>query len=125
MDSRTIDAVAARWLVRRESEAWNERDRVELDAWLSESTLHRVAFIRLDTVWQQAARLRSLGARARPGLVTHNPQQNVAWYRWFGIAAGFAVAVLAGTYLYLTHLPGTRYSTTVGGLVTIHSGWKI
>jgi transmembrane sensor len=112
--------VAARWLTRREGEAWNEHDRAELDAWLSESTLHRVAFIRLDTVWQQAARLRALGPSTRPGLLAHIPQRETVWHRWLGIAAGFAVAVLAGTYLYLTHLQGTtRYSTAVGGLVTI------
>lgn len=120
LDSRTIDATAARWLVRRESEAWNERDRIELDTWLSESTLHRVAFVRLDAVWQQAARLRSLGASARPSLVAHGPQRDAAWQRWLGIAAGFAVAVMAGTYLYLSHLAGAiGYSTPVGGLVTI------
>jgi transmembrane sensor len=100
---------------------WSDSERAELEAWLNESTLHRVAFLRLDAVWKQAERLRALGASARPGIIAvHGPQRDIAWYRWLGIAAGFAVAALAGTYLYLTHFHGiTRYSTAVGGLETI------
>jgi Domain of unknown function (DUF4880) len=60
MDTQTIEATAARWLLKREEKAWTESDQIELDCWLNESTLHRIAFIRLYTVWQQMGSLQAL-----------------------------------------------------------------
>jgi transmembrane sensor len=57
-----IDAAASAWLVRRDSEAWSAADQVRLDEWLNASTLNRVAFLRLELAWEDAARLRALGA---------------------------------------------------------------
>jgi len=64
MDSQTIEATAARWLLKREGTSLTESEQIELDSWLNESTLHRVAFIRLQAVWRQMARLKVFGARA-------------------------------------------------------------
>src|SRR5262249_37120369 len=60
MDTQTIEATAACWLIKREERAWTESDQIELDRWLNESTLHRVAFIRLHTVWEQMEKLAAL-----------------------------------------------------------------
>jgi transmembrane sensor len=57
-----IDVVASDWLIRRESGAWSAADQARLDEWLSASTLHRVAFLRLELAWADAARLKALGA---------------------------------------------------------------
>jgi transmembrane sensor len=57
-----IDAVASDWLIRRESGAWSKNDQARLDEWLNSSTLNRVAFLRLELVWEEAARLKALGA---------------------------------------------------------------
>jgi transmembrane sensor len=57
-----IDAAASDWLIRRESGAWNAADQAGLDEWLNASTLHRVAFLRLELAWEDAARLKALGA---------------------------------------------------------------
>jgi transmembrane sensor len=57
-----IDAVASDWLIRRQSGQWNTSDQARLDEWLNSSTLHRVAFLRLELAWEAAARLRALGA---------------------------------------------------------------
>lgn len=57
-----IDAVASDWLIRRESGAWSAADQARLDEWLNASTLHRVAFLRLELAWEDAARLKALGA---------------------------------------------------------------
>jgi transmembrane sensor len=57
---RQIEQAAAAWLVRRDREEWNHADEAELQAWLSASTAHRVAFIRLQAAWQQAGRLKAL-----------------------------------------------------------------
>lgn len=67
--SRQIEQTAAAWLARRDSEDWNSSDRVELEAWLAESTAHRVAFLRLDSAWTQSGRLKALGAGLEAGVM--------------------------------------------------------
>src|ERR1700723_3201402 len=57
-----IDAVASDWLIRRESGAWSADDQARLNSWLNASTLNRVAFLRLELAWEDAARLKALGA---------------------------------------------------------------
>src|SRR5215475_83376 len=69
VDSETIEASAAEWVIRRYGESWSETDQERLDSWLSESTLHRVAYLRLEAVWQEIARLKALGAGRAAGVV--------------------------------------------------------
>jgi transmembrane sensor len=57
-----MELAAAAWLARRDREEWNDADQAELHAWLSASTAHRVAFIRLQAAWQQAGRLKALAS---------------------------------------------------------------
>jgi transmembrane sensor len=57
-----IDAVASDWLIRRESGAWSAADQARLDEWLNAATLNRVAFLRLELAWEDAKRLKALGA---------------------------------------------------------------
>jgi transmembrane sensor len=59
---RQIEKAAAAWLVRRDREEWNGAADAEFQAWLSASTAHRLAFIRLQAAWQQAGRLKALAA---------------------------------------------------------------
>ncbi|MGX5731497.1 FecR family protein [Pseudoxanthomonas beigongshangi] len=65
--SRQIEQAAAAWLARRESGAWAGADQAGLDAWLAESTAHRVAFLRLESAWNESGRLAALGAGQTPG----------------------------------------------------------
>ena len=60
-----IERTAAAWLVRREGD-WSDTEQAEFQAWLDASTAHRVAWIRLNTGWQRAARLKALGAGLPP-----------------------------------------------------------
>ena len=60
-----IERIAAAWLVRREG-GWSDAEQAEFQAWLGTSTAHRVAWIRLNTGWQRAARLKALGAGLPP-----------------------------------------------------------
>ena len=60
--SSQIERTAAAWLARRDAGAWSPDDQAALDAWLQEATAHRVAFLRLETTWRRADRLRALGA---------------------------------------------------------------
>lgn len=63
-----IERVAAGWLARREA-GWSEAEQAEFRAWLDASVAHRVAWIRLETGWQRAARLKALGAGLPSGQV--------------------------------------------------------
>lgn len=67
MNSEAIEEVAARWFVRRMGGSWTDADQAELDAWLNEATAHRIAMIRLQAGWNEAARMKALGAGVPPG----------------------------------------------------------
>jgi transmembrane sensor len=62
VDSARIEIEAAEWLAKRDSGRWSEADEAAFGAWRDQSTAHRVAVIRLHTVWQRADRLQALGA---------------------------------------------------------------
>lgn len=62
MDSEKIETEAAEWLARQDGGRWSEADEAAFAAWQEQSTAHRVAVIRLRTVWQRADRLQALGA---------------------------------------------------------------
>ncbi len=66
---RQIEQVAAAWLARRDREDWSEADDAGLSAWLSASTAHRVAFLRLETAWGETGRLKALAAGLPAGAV--------------------------------------------------------
>ena len=67
--SREIEQTAAAWLARRDSGRWSGHDQGQLDAWLDAATAHRIAFIRLDSAWQQSGRLKVLRAGLPAGAV--------------------------------------------------------
>lgn len=61
-DHRQIERDAALWLARRDAGGWDDRQQAALGAWLSETTAHRVAFLRLEATWDETARLHVLAA---------------------------------------------------------------
>ncbi|WP_430390959.1 FecR family protein [Dyella sp. 20L07] len=65
--SRQIEQTAATWLARRDAGDWSAAEQAALDAWLEATTAHRVAFLRLESAWQEAGRLQALGAGLRSG----------------------------------------------------------
>jgi transmembrane sensor len=67
--SRQIELIASAWLSRRDGAEWTAHDQLQLDAWLQESTAHRVAYLRLDAAWRQSDRLKALGAGVLAGAV--------------------------------------------------------
>lgn len=104
-DWRDTEARAAAWIAEQDRHqgtgAWGPEREAALQAWLAESTVHRVAYLRLQSAWRRADRLSasrtpgqevrsSSSARRRPvssllsGLPRPGPS---AW-------AGLAVAVL-------------------------------
>ncbi len=61
---QTIEADAARWLVRREEAGWSDADEAAFQAWLQTSMAHKAAFWRLEFAWAEADRIGSLGPNA-------------------------------------------------------------
>lgn len=133
VDHRAIEKCAATWLARRDSGEWSSEDRARLAEWLNEATAHRVAFLRLERVWEGARRARALGA-SLPGTVppadewrqspffqsittaTERRSSGQRPSRWWIAAACFALFVGLGAagYIFKWFLPGNVYSTRVG-----------
>lgn len=117
MDSSIqIEQDAAAWLAKRDGGNWTEADQAALDGWLQASTAHRVAFIRLQAVWQQALRLRVLKHAQPQALDSHS--RTLRAPRW-AIAA--SVVLVAGLLAWTAYswLPRASYSTAVGGLASV------
>jgi transmembrane sensor len=117
MDSSIqIEKDAATWLAKRDGSNWTEADQAALDGWLQASTAHRVAFIRLQAVWQQALRLRVLKHAQPQVLDSHSRKLSAP--RW---ALAASVVLVAGLLAWTAYslLPRTSYSTAVGGLASV------
>ena len=67
--SSQIELLASAWLARRDGNEWSAHDQRQLDAWLLESTAHRVAYVRLDAAWRQSDHLKALGAGVPTGTI--------------------------------------------------------
>lgn len=63
-----IERTAAGWLARREA-GWSDAEQAAFESWVDASIAHRVAWIRQETGWQRAARLKALAAGLPPGEV--------------------------------------------------------
>lgn len=61
-DSLDIEREAADWLARRDGSDWSETEQTALTQWLDADVAHRVAFLRLESCWQESGRLQALGA---------------------------------------------------------------
>ncbi|MGH8028225.1 MAG: FecR family protein [Pseudoxanthomonas sp.] len=73
-NSTRIERDAAAWLAKREGGDWQEGDRPLLEAWLTESTAHRVEFLRLEAAWAHSGRLKALGAGLQAGTIPERGQ---------------------------------------------------
>jgi transmembrane sensor len=141
--NQTIEAAAAAWFARRDSGEWQEADQAALDAWLSASVAHRIAFIRVEAAWKRADRLKALGAGVkagsapptgvwrfaqlleggRPALAPASAspwRRHIALVQWMrGLAAILIIALAGATTLYVFGARASEYRTAVGGLETV------
>jgi transmembrane sensor len=69
LDSEAIEAAAATWIIKRQADDWSEAKESRLNLWLAKSLAHRVAYIRLDTVWRNTERLKVLGVGVPTGTI--------------------------------------------------------
>ncbi|XAH21370.1 FecR family protein [Xylophilus sp. GW821-FHT01B05] len=123
-EAQHIESIAADWLARRDSGAWTDTDQQALDAWIAESIAHRVAWLRLSSVWQRSDRLSALRAppaQAAPPAAEPVPQAAPAprlpRFSMQRIAAGVLLAAAGCGWLgwqYTQGLQGEHYATAVG-----------
>jgi transmembrane sensor len=115
-----IEQTAAEWLVRREGDAWSDADQDAFDQWAAEEAAHRIAVIRLETVWRKAGRLRAsaLGnveAAALPPVAEDDDRPASRRRRWLWPAAIAASLALVSVPLYQSLTGAETYATAVGG----------
>jgi len=118
-----ISKRAAGFFARRRFGSWNDADQGELDAWLAESVLHEVAYLRVETIAARTEQLAEVHTfkvgpefnRAAPGAGDKFP------YRRFVLpllaAASIALAALWGGPFIASLLqpPDRMDSTDIGG----------
>src|ERR1700724_3681473 len=111
MSADETESTAAAWLG-REDRGLTAQERDALDLWLSQSSLNKVAYLRLKAAWRRADRLAALkrpmpAARGQGGLL----------FRPLAISAIAASALLllsVGVH-FTRHTPsGQDYATTIG-----------
>lgn len=116
MTTREIRATAAKWRERRDGSDWTAENQIELAAWLAQSPAHKIAYMRVDHVWQRADRLGALRAPAAE-------QRSFVSKSGTRIAVAFALAAVAGggAWLALSPSPAKEqlYATSVGGRETL------
>ncbi len=110
---------AAGFFERRRFGEWSDADQAELDAWLAESVLHRVAYLRMEGIAAHAKRLAALPPAAPSG---NAPDRNgKAWLRLFMFpllaAASLIAFIVYGIPLVVSLMqpPIRTYSTDIGG----------
>lgn len=106
-----VENRAAQWVVNEDSSAWTAADEAALDNWLNESTLNRVAYLRLRSAWKRADRLAAL--RMAPVVPTRTYRGSLLLAASLVAAAIVAVASLYALW------PRNVYETPVGGRRTI------
>jgi transmembrane sensor len=137
-NSQPIEERAGAWLLKRESGDWSDVDQAQLTQWLEATALNRVAFLRLEAGWEEANRLKALGAgfprgtvpsideligtAAPPSGISLSSQRSAAkrprrvpiW----SVAATVLVAI--GTLLFTSGpWAGDRYATPIGGTTSV------
>lgn len=114
-DIAKIEADAADWLTsQRDSGNWIQSDQAAFEAWLSQSSLHEVAFLRLEAAWARADRLAAL---TRDGMSSKPALKSNLWRPLaFGLSGAVAIAAFfSGSAEYFSKPDLQTYITPVGG----------
>lgn len=122
-----IQARAGEWIARRDVSGWTDAEQADLDTWLSQSTAHMVAFVRLEDMWKRADRLKALSAHAsRQGNVWRHLLTDS--FALKAVAAAVIVTSLGAAIGFFRSQPAeTVYSTAIGGhkVLTLADGSHI
>lgn len=112
-----IELRAAQWVCRRDSSEWSAQDQAALDAWLAEATEHRVAWLRLQSIWRRADRLAALAAPPRRDEYDRRSFYRRRWPR--AMAASFIFVVMLGSVWHHVRPQHSTYVTGIGGHQTV------
>jgi transmembrane sensor len=118
--AESVEERAAAWIVaRRDRNGWNEEKQGELDAWLTMSPTHMVAYLRLDAAWHRADWL-SVLRRPIPDDGAETPlRRNFSFFSKIAAACVAVIAVGVGAYV-MHSLPREQtYATPLGGHKTV------
>ena len=111
---------ASGWIEHRDFGGWTDDDKARFEAWLSESSAHRIAFLRADAGWQRTEMLAALRP-FRPIQPSASPSSLGRRWPFFKIAAAVFVFGLLGVAS-KTHLATpyyATYTTPIGGHKTL------
>lgn len=127
LDAKEIQTRAADWLMERyESASWNEESAAALEAWLSQSLAHRVAYVRLETAWNRTNRL--VAMRKPAADETAAPQRRITPMFLKIAAMLIAIGVLgAAAVSYILSPREQVFATAMGGhrIVKLADGSQI
>jgi len=119
VDAGAIEARAAKWIQRRQFWDWSAEDQAELDAWLAQSSVNLVTYLRLEAAWGRASRLAALRAPMREK-APERPRGNFWPLALKSLAALILVGAIAGAAAsYILRQKETVYVTPVGGHRTV------
>ena len=111
-----IEERAALWRARQEQPEWSPADQAALDAWLEESTAHRVAWLRMEYGWRKVGRLSVL----KGGVAVEERRPLLTRWRPAAMAAGLALAVGLSSLVATDQFSGRKtYATELGGHATV------
>lgn len=127
---KKIDELAGDWLAQRDSGDWTDEHQRRFEQWLNESPLHRVAYLRIEHVWERSERLKVLGAGVPAGEIPPRNGWNLSpfferqerashpkhWLRALAAGILLSIAVATGYYFWPS---GTAYNTPIGGLASV------
>jgi transmembrane sensor len=119
----TASERAADFFARRRFSAWGDQDEIELDAWLAESALHRVAYLRLEGAVARTEHLVAFDPREF-AQAEQGRRARILRRRFvipLLIAASIALIAAFGVpfAVYLLTPPDRTFSTDVGGRTTL------
>lgn len=120
MSADEIEQIAAGWLA-REDRGLSAEDTSNLEAWLDQSSFHKVAYLRLKSSWQRADRLAALKS---PAMM--KPDETRSYRRTgrrIGLAVAAALTLLAGGIAWQNWSPATspgqEFATVVGRMESV------
>jgi len=139
-----VEDSASQWLILRDSGRWTDSDQARLEQWLEAATVNRITFLRLELAWEEAARLKALGAGVPGDLPPQPGEWNLGPFfephragvhdaaarsrarapstrrGWrFSVAASVLLAVAVGFGAYQFRHGSERYTTPVGGIASV------
>jgi transmembrane sensor len=69
MSSTEIELAASAWFAMQQAEGWTSERQFEFDAWLEQSTAHRIAFLRVSEAWKRFSELDAPTMNRTPGAI--------------------------------------------------------